>query len=78
LKDIVIVDNSIISFFNNISNGIYVPSYIGQRNDDNLLQVINLLKKVANCDNIQEELNQTLELKKLFSEFIEMENNVKS
>lgn len=73
LRKIVIVDNSIVCFSSNLSNGIYVPSYFGQRNDNSLLGIIELLKKIANCSNVQEELDKRLGLKKLYKEFIEKE-----
>jgi TFIIF-interacting CTD phosphatase-like protein len=76
LKDIVIVDNSIISFSCNINNGIHVPSYFGQCDDDCLLHIINLLRKITDCNNVQEELEKILGLKKLFEEFIEMQDDI--
>ena len=66
----VIVDNSIICFSKHMSNGIHVPSYVGQRDDDELDKVINLLKKVANCKNVQEELDKLVGMDRLYQEYL--------
>lgn len=70
MKNTIIVDNSIIAFSSNVNNGIYVPSYFGQYNDTVLIQVTALLKKIANCDDVQKELEDLLGLRKLFEEFV--------
>lgn len=72
LKNVVLVDNSIVSFSGQLSNGIYVPSYFGQQNDNHLKQTIKILKKISTCINVEEELDRLLGLKKLYKEFIDV------
>lgn len=71
LDKVVIVDNSIVSFANQLSNGIYVPSYFGQHNDNCLEKVLSLLKKIAYAQSIPKELENIVGLGKLYKEYIE-------
>lgn len=72
-KNIIIVDNSIVCFSAHLSNGIYVPSYFGQCNDNCLNSLISLLKKIAGSENVQEELDKVFGLRELYEEFVENE-----
>lgn len=53
LKDMVIVDNSVISFAGNLDNGIYVPTYEGDPNDRELLPIIDFLKEIHSVDDVR-------------------------
>lgn len=47
LKDIVIVDNSIISFAFNMDNGIPISAFVGQPKDEELLYMVSFLEEIA-------------------------------
>ena len=70
LKNMVIVDNSIVCFYNQLNNGIYVPSYHGDKDDNKLEDVINLLKEIAYCEDVRNELEKRTGLNELFNSFI--------
>lgn len=66
----VIVDNSIVCFAKQLNNGIYVPSYFGRSGDNILQAVAKLLKEIAMCENITEELAKRLGLSALYDNYI--------
>jgi Dullard-like phosphatase family protein len=55
MEDIVIVDNSIFCFANNISNGILISSFYNDENDDMLMNVVNYLGMLCQCTDVREE-----------------------
>lgn len=69
LKNLVIVDNSIVAFGSHLENGIHIPTYYGQANDCHLLRVKELLKLIANSSDIRDDLNKLVGLKKLYEEY---------
>ena len=66
LRNVVIVDNSIISFSKHLSNGIHVQSYFGQSNDTSLLYLIPFLESIAQVNDIPAELDKKHGLNTLF------------
>lgn len=70
IRKMVIVDNSIVCFAKQLSNGIYVPSYFGQSGDNVLQAVTELLKEIAMCENLPEELENRLGLLALYDNYI--------
>eukprot|EP00826_Nyctotherus_ovalis_P028119 TRINITY_DN2214_c0_g2_i7.p1 TRINITY_DN2214_c0_g2~~TRINITY_DN2214_c0_g2_i7.p1 ORF type:complete len:358 (+),score=43.55 TRINITY_DN2214_c0_g2_i7:99-1172(+) len=70
LKNVVIVDNTISCFAEQLSNGIHVPSYFGARDDNSLEKVLSLLKEIASCETVAEELDKRVGLKSLYDGFI--------
>jgi CTD small phosphatase-like protein 2 len=46
LKDMVIVDNSIISFLFNMSNGVPIHSFTGDRGDEELMYMVSYLEEI--------------------------------
>jgi CTD small phosphatase-like protein 2 len=46
LKDMVIVDNSIVSFAFQLSNGIPIAAFTGQPNDEELLYLVTYLEEL--------------------------------
>jgi len=46
LKDMVIVDNSIISFLFNMENGVPIHSFTGQPNDEELMYMVSYLEEI--------------------------------
>lgn len=53
IKDMVIVDNSIISFAFNLNNGIPIKAFLGESNDDELLYMVTYLEEVYSKPKIQ-------------------------
>ena len=56
LKDIVIVDNSIVSFAFQLSNGVPISSFTGQSGDEELLFMVTLLEEIYSYDDIRPQL----------------------
>lgn len=54
-KDIVIVDNSVFCFSNQLNNGILISSFFNDQNDSMLMNLVNYLNILANADDIREE-----------------------
>ena len=71
MNNIVILDNSITCFSNQLRNGVFVPSFYGQQDDNCLETVIDLLKGIAEVDNIPCELESILGLEKLYKEYLD-------
>ena len=65
LQNIIMVDNSIISFYPCLNNGIYVPSYRGDINDNVLEDLIPILKSIKDVHDVRQELINRFNLKKL-------------
>ena len=53
LENLVIVDNMAFCFSKQIHNGIYIPSYNGDENDNELLKIMDFLVSVHNVDDIR-------------------------
>lgn len=66
-KNVVVVDNCITTMASNLDNGIYVPTFFGQKGDTALKILIPFLKQVAMCENTQEFLKRKLGLSKLYA-----------
>jgi len=66
----VILDNSIVSFVNNIDNGIHIPTYFGDRNDKALLNILPLLKHLAKVEDVRSELRKTVGISSLYSSYL--------
>lgn len=58
LKDVVIVDNSIASFANNLENGIYVPSYDRRPDDNELAKVMQFLVQISHVDDVRPHVRE--------------------
>jgi CTD small phosphatase-like protein 2 len=56
MKDIVIVDNSIVSFAFQLSNGVPISAFVGQPNDEELLFMVTLLEEIYSFDDIRPQL----------------------
>lgn len=69
LKDIVILENSIISFSANLDNGIYIPSYEGDNKDQELLSIIDFLKEIADVDDVRPYVKEFAGVDKLFTDY---------
>jgi hypothetical protein len=65
LKDMVIVDNSVISFAGNLDNGMYVPTFEGDPNDRELLPIISFLKEIHDVDDVRSLVRDFAGIQKL-------------
>lgn len=63
ISDIIIVDNSLYSFMNQLSNGILVTSYYNNKNDNELLNLKDyLINFISNCDDVRSINDQVFNL----------------
>ena len=57
VEDIILVDNSICSFFANPGNGIYIPSFNGNEKDNELLRLGQFLLTLQDRENLSNSLH---------------------
>jgi len=69
LKDMMLVDNSIISFAFNLDNGIPIKAFVGDRNDDELLFMVTFLEEVFTKNDVRKYISATFKLKELSLKF---------
>lgn len=62
LKDIVLVDNSIISFAFNMDNGVPISGFFRQKSDEELLYVVSYLEEVYTFPDVRGHIAQTFKL----------------
>jgi CTD small phosphatase-like protein 2 len=55
LKDVVLIDNSVLSFAYHLNNGIPIVPFIEQQNDTQLLMLAYYLVSIANFDDLTQE-----------------------
>ena len=71
LEDVVLVDNSIISFAFNMDNGIPIsPFYRGQKSekDEELLYMLSYLEEINGCgDDVQERIKESFKLSEIMA-----------
>ena len=68
LKDIVIVDNSVLSFALHLNNGVPILPYYSGREEQELQYLRKLLLKLAEYEDISQEIGTLINLNKLFGE----------
>ena len=69
MKDIVIVDNSMYSFMNNLSNGVLINSFYYNKSDLELYSVMNyLIDLVAKTDDVREVNASTFNFTQIMEE----------
>ena len=71
LEDMVIVDNSVISFAHNMDNGVYVPSYRGDPNDNKLLPIIDFLQTIVDVTDVRPYVKEFAGIDNLFIKYKE-------
>ena len=62
LKDMVLVDNSIISFAFNLTNGIPIKAFLGDKPDDELLYMVTFLEEVFTKTDVRTHIDSTFKL----------------
>ena len=73
LKDVVLIDNSVLSFAYHLDNGIPISPFYDSKNDSELLDISNFLFRYAEEDDIRNKLREVYKL----SEYLEIiKNNV--
>ena len=65
LKDIVIVDNSIVSFAFQLSNGVPISAFTGQAKDEELIYMVTLLEEIYCSDDLRMPLENKFKLGEL-------------
>ena len=65
IKDILLVDNSIISFAFNLNNGVPIKAFLGEENDDELLYMVTFLEEIYTAQDVRTEISKTFKLKDL-------------
>ena len=69
LSSIVMVDNNISSFMRQLSNGIWVKSYLGDEQDAELMGLLRKLLKLKDCASIPEQLSKDYGYENLYNYF---------
>ena len=57
IKEVIIVDNSIISFAFNLSNGIPIKEFLGNKNDEELLFMVSYLEEMFSFPDVRSYIN---------------------
>ena len=63
LKDIILVDNSILSFAFNLDNGVPISAFVRQPNDEELLYMVSYLEEIYSYPDVREHISKTFKLK---------------
>ena len=74
LKDVVLIDNSVLSFAYHLNNGIPIVPYIDQKEDSQLLMLAYYLLSIANFDDLTEENKKHINIEHFISEVKNIEN----
>lgn len=75
IKDIIIVDNSIISFAYQLDNGIPIKAYMRQEKDEELLFMVTFLEEIYSYPDPRSHIKKTFCLKDLRNRFCKNHNN---
>ena len=67
-SDIVIIDNLIYSFANDLQNGIPIKPYIKGREDYELEYIANILDGVKKCPDVLSYMDDVLKLHRFYSQ----------
>ena len=65
LKDVVLIDNSVLSFAYHLNNGIPIVPFIEQQNDTQLLMLAYYLVSIANFDDLTKENQKHINIEHL-------------
>lgn len=69
LSDMMLVDNSIISFAFNLKNGIPIKAFVGEKNDDELLYMVTFLEEVYSQTDTCQFITNTFKLEVLMAKY---------
>lgn len=62
-QDLVLVDNSIVSFAFNIDNGIPISAFMRQQGDEELLYMVSYLEEIYSFPDVRQQIIQTFKLR---------------
>ena len=65
LKELIIVDNSIISFAFNLANGVPIKAFVGGGNDEELLYMVTFLGEIYSETDVRGHIEKTFKLKSI-------------
>ena len=68
LSDVIIVDNNIQSFFLQLSNGIPIYDYTGDKSDEVLISLTAYLKQFRDVTDVRQKIDRDFQIKKLLEE----------
>jgi len=69
IKNIMLVDNSIISFAFNISNGIPIKAFVGGKNDEELLFMVTYLEDLFSKQDVRPHIKSTFRLQEFTEKY---------
>lgn len=69
LKDIILVDNSILSFAFNMDNGVPISAYIRQKNDEEFLYLVSYLEEIYSFPDVREHIAKTFKLREQMEKY---------
>jgi len=62
IEEMIIVDNSIISFAFNLKNGIPIKAFLGEKNDEELLFLVTFLEEIYSFEDVRGHIDKTFKL----------------
>lgn len=65
------MDNSIISFGNNLDNGIHISTFLGRIKDRELESLMPFLKSLSDVDDVRTKLKEHFGIAKAYNEYVE-------
>jgi CTD small phosphatase-like protein 2 len=69
LNEMLIVDNSIISFAFNLENGVPIKAFMGEKQDEELLFLVTFLEEIYGFDDVREHIQNTFKLKEFTTKY---------
>ena len=77
-KDVIIVDNSILSFAFDLDNGVPINSFIGNEEDDReLLYLYSFLEEAATAEDVRVNIRDSFKLSYLQSTILNVKQETK-
>lgn len=70
LKHLLIVDNTILAFSNQLDNGIHIPTFFGSKSDKALCSLLPLLKSLAKEENVQSAIKKEIGISTLYDSYL--------
>ena len=62
MNEMVIVDNSIVSFAFNLDNGVPIKAYMRQDGDEELLYMVSYLEEIYSYPDLRKHITKTFKL----------------
>ena len=70
----IIVDNSVVSFVFNYSNGVPISDFRGQKNDEELMYMVSYLEEIYEANDVRVPIRKTFKLQQIADADKEKEN----